>query len=274
MNSITYSFKEDPLLIVTQVASGNEFISLLNKIYISIFLFFGYMGILILLSKNDLKSSPSIVVALLGLIFLVLYVPSPIFMFSEITQNFRLDRVSLLLTIFMSFIMGYGIWYSITKSVSISKLIPIVILFSVLLYISLSISSVSNAGDSEYITSVSRPYFKLSELDALNFVKKNDVLNIYSDYHVGRYFDSQSLSNKITSRIFTSPDLSYIKNDWIFLRVSELKLRGLEFSYGGTTSKTYKYRLNDTDKDMYTISLNLAKKNKTYDNGNVWIFSS
>ncbi len=123
-----------------------SYIGLLDN---SIFIFFALIGIGFLL-KNHKKNYAS-VFGLFSFLTLIFYVPNPINTIWQLNVLFRFDRFMLLVSPFMAFVMGYGIyvfWNYVSKYApkKLNSFFLIALLFSGFVLV----SSIFSIGDSEF----------------------------------------------------------------------------------------------------------------------------
>jgi len=232
-----------------------------------LFLFFAWLGFAYLLSRATNKTyiTPT-AIGLLGLLLLIVYLPNPLHLLPQFTDLFLIDRIPLLLTVFMSLAMAYGV-VLLAESLKKNKIrlvkkmtIPIIIVLMVA-FLFFSVAAMKNASDIPSLRGavVGRHYFTVAELSALSFVQQKipSEITLYSDYYARRYFVD------LPTSIIAQPDVSYIEEGWVLLRTGELEDRWLLFWQGGTI---YKYNLEGAEPkdDIFTY---LARENKVYDDG-------
>ena len=231
-------------------------------------LFFAWLGFAYLLSRaTNKKYITPTAIGLLGLVCLIVYLPNPIHLLPLFTERFLIYRIPLLLTVFMSLAMAYGV-VILTKDFRKNNgrllkkaTIPIIIVLMVA-FLFFSVAAVKNAPDVPSLRSPyagARRHFTVAELSALSFVQEQipSETRIYSDYLARRYFVGRNATT------ITYPDISYIEEGWVLLRTGELEDRWLLFSRGG---KIYKYNLEGVEPkdDIFTY---LARENKVYGDG-------
>ena len=229
-------------------------------------LFFAWLGFAYLLSRaTNKKYITPTAIGLLGLVCLIVYLPNPIHLLPQFTKVFFIYRIPLLLTVFMSLVMAYGI-VILTKDFRKNNgrllkkaTIPIIIVLMVA-FLFFSVGAMKNASDVPSLRGASgRHYFTVAELSALSFVQQKipSEIRLYSDYLARRYFVGRNATT------ITHPDISYIEEGSLLLRTGELEDRWLLFSRGGTI---YKYNLEGAEPkdDIFTY---LARENKVYDDG-------
>lgn len=231
-----------------------------------LFLFFAWLGFAYLLSRaTNKKYITPTAIGLLGLVCLIVYLPNPIHLLPLFTERFLIYRIPLLLTVFMSLVMAYGI-VILTKDFRKNNgrllkkaTIPIITVLMVA-FLFFSVGALKNASDVPSLRGpCSRRYFTVAELSALSFVQQEipSEICLYSDYLARRYFVGRNATT------ITYPDISYIEEGWVLLRTGELEDRWLLFSRGG---KIYKYNLEGVEPkdDIFTY---LARENKVYGDG-------
>jgi len=238
-----------------------------------LFLFFAWLGFAYLLRKaTDKKYITCTAIGLLGLICLIVYLPNPVHLLPQVNKVFLAYRIPLLLTVFMSLVMAYGVVIlaksfiknkaSLLKKAIISAVIVLMVAFSFLSVVNMKNTSDVPAFRNPYFGE-SR-YFTTAELSACSFVQQRIPLEepIYSDYLARRYFISRP------AYIITQPDISYIKQGCLILRTGELEDRWLLFSSGtfGFGGTVYRYNVEaaESRNDIHNY---LTLKDRVYDNG-------
>lgn len=258
------------LVIKSSIKPGNEWNFLSSNFDMSIFLFFAIIGIGYTFYKNSANYSK--VFCLFGLSTLIFYIPSPLQILWQTMTMFRFDRLILLVSPFMAFIMSLGICYFInyllkTKLSKISSIFCILILFSAFVFTSLNASSESI----NIMSNSPHQYFTSEELIGFNhfsnYVPSGSML--FSDYYASSYFSySQKFSgsNKLGIPYYTSniiknvEDISLYKG-YIILRTKSFSDTGLLL---GTSSSRYLYTYDD--ENQLALENNLKSKDKIYSN--------
>ena len=244
-----------------------------------IFLFFAFLGFAQLLQKAaDKKYVTSAAIGLVGLICLIFYVPNVIHYLPVFTHVFLIDRIPLLLTVFMSLVMAHGVAF-LYRSLAAGKTGPFrraaapVVMVLVVAFAFSSIASVRNASDVPALRTThygERRYFTSAELGAFSFVKEQrpSGTTLYSDYLVERYFFVHQ-----PVRIIRQPDISYVGQGWLLLRTGELSERWLLFSDRsfGFGRLVYEYTLDAID-PTDSIFGYLASHSKMYGNGTTQVY--
>jgi len=250
------------------------FASVKNHIADMLFLFFAWLGFSYLLRRaSDKKYATYTAIGLLGLVFLVIYLLNPIHLLPLVNKVFLAYRVPLLLTVFMSLAMAYGI-VVLAKSFKSNKaglekkaIIPFIMVM-VVAFSFFSITCVKNASD---VPDFRNPYFGVrryfteAELSAFTFVQERVPSEVetplYSDYFAKRYFAGYPAVT------ITKPDISYIEQGYLLLRTGELEARWLLFSSGtcGFGGTLYDYNL-ETAKPNSNILNYLSSEERIYSN--------
>ena len=257
--------------VKSTVQAGNEWIFLSDNIDTSIFLFFALIGIGYVLWKENKKYSS--VVGLFALSTLVLYTPNPLQLLWQSMVLFRFDRFMLLLSPFMAFVMGVGIYvffsYMLYKNLNKKTALAILlILFSIFSFNSI----IENAEDSHYFKSdIERKYFNNEELTGFNHIFNHVSFgsNLYSDYHVQRFFSYREFSKSEAlnfpyydnNEITTVDSISGYKG-YTLIRYNKFLDTGLRFTDGLYTS---------TGKNQVHLLTNLTN-NKIYSNHAIYIY--
>jgi len=175
----------DTPITLESLQSYSPFIFLSNNIDTLVFLFFAIIGVGYLLWRQ--KPAYASVFGLFALLTIPLYVPTPIQALWQTMWLFRFDRFMLLITPFMAFIMGWGLYVS---SGYLQKGIPIRVARLVILLLFV----VYCCGASGIITAhnypASRVSFTSEELDGFDYISSHVPYGstIFSDYYTNRYF--------------------------------------------------------------------------------------
>ena len=253
-SALTMTFKSEVKeeIILGVPSLINVKIFLLEHVSTSIFVFFYLLGTYFIL--NDHNNSPNIKkVTLFTLIFLPIYIPSPIQSLTFFNELLRFDRWSFLISPFMFIVMGFGILYILERYDS-KKIVPIMMSLMIL-FSFFSLMHTSNAPDLPIFkdkSMVSNRYFTISELNAITFMhEKTSHGPYFSDYFVYRL-----LGEKPIIYIIDENNLHIGSDGYILIRDREWISRNLLF----------------LEKDMYPLrtvmniktnetEFNLKKKN-------------
>jgi hypothetical protein len=257
--------------------------SLMGLMDRSIFLFFALIGIGFLL-RNYRKNYAS-VLGLFSFLTLILYVPNPLNTIYQLNVLLRFDRFILLISPFMAFAMGYGIyvfWNYISKYLHIKKnaFLFIVLLFSIFV----ALTSIYSIGDSDLLGSDAKhEYFTSDELSGFEHVLYHAPVNssIYTDYYTSRFFYLPVLPQTSTDMII-SPYRNFRIGDvnrlpqykgYIVLRTQEFLRTGLYFGSEETTLKeTPNYFYQNVPENELKLENNTANLSKVYSNPAMNIF--
>lgn len=219
-------------IIKETIKKGNEFTFLFNNVDTMIFLFFALIGIGYLLNRAKGKQGYFPVIGLLSLIFLIIYVPSPLNMLWQATKLFRADRLILFISPIMALVMSIGIYvfYIYSKSKMPKRAAGWLIVTFLCMFITMSIIA-TNASDCKDLWNKPRNYFNIAELVGFEFF--NEVIsqnsNIYSDYASYRYLTHEHNSFKIESI-----EAIYKYKGYIIFRKEEFLRNGLYFGSFGS----------------------------------------
>lgn len=231
-----------------------------------LFLFFAWLGFAYLLSRaTNKKYVTPTAIGLLGLVCLIVYLPTPIYLLPLVSEVFLADRIPLLLTVFMSLAMAYGV-VLLAESFKKNKIrlvkkttIPLIIVL-IVAFLFFSVAAMKNASDVPSLRGAgARRYFTVAELSALSFVQQKipSEISLYSDYLAKRYFVD------LPAYIIAQPDVGYIEEGWVLLRTGELEDRWLLFGRGG---RVYKYNLEASEWSC-SIYECLSSYESVYNNG-------
>jgi hypothetical protein len=265
------------------VAIQENLISLIGLLDKSIFLFFALIGIGFLL-KNYKKNYAS-VLGLFAFFTLIFYVPNPLNTIWQFKVLFRVDRFMLLVSPFMAFVMGYGIyvfWNYMSKYApkKLNSFFVIFLLFSVFVFV----STIFSIGDSSFLgQNAEHEYFTAEELSGfdhfLNYSSAGS--SIYTDYHTSRFF-YLPLTPQTSADIKLEPYHDYrignVSNipqykGYIVLRTGEFLRSGLYFgSEEGTVKETPNYFYQGLPENKLELESNLAGLGKVYSNPSTDIF--
>lgn len=229
-----YQLLSDPSLSQMQVAV----MFLINQIDMGIFLFFALIGIGYILFRQ--KPQYLSVVAMFSLLVMILYVPNPLFTSQTISNAFRIDRFSILLTPFMALAMASGVFLlskiskKYTKSKAFYLLISVLFLLFILVSLRYPIMDITSKEG--------RLYFTDGELSGYNFVTEKIPYGskLYSDYHASRFFSLHyfSIIDQIGLPYYWNDILSDLKwspqsNQYVIFRNSKFEDGSLLFEREG-----------------------------------------
>lgn len=252
--------------------SMTSLIGLLDK---SIFLFFALIGIGFLLRyyKNNYAS----VLGLFAFLTLIFYVPNPLNTIWQLNVLFRFDRFMLLVSPFMAFAMGYGIyvfWNYVSKYTPLkrSTFFLIFLLFSGFVIV----SSIFSIGDSNLLgQDAKHEYFTSDELSSFKYVLNHAPANssLYTDYYSSRFF-YLPLIPQTSAEMDLSPYKNYRIGDvnniplyrgYTLVRTREFLRSGLYFgSEESTLKETPNYLFQGSPENKLELENNLANISKVY----------
>lgn len=269
----------EEVVIKSSIQPENVAYFLQNNIDVAIFLFFALIGIGVVLKYQ--KKSYVATLALFSLTSLALYVPNPIQTMWQTMTLFRFDRFMLLLSPFMAFIMGYGVYVTLRypfKKKSNTYLTLIVTLALIGIFTLSSATNSLNAPDcADLWQEESTRFFQETDLMIFDFVE-NYVPNggaIYSDYFVARYFSPRDYFQTADALGLKYYSSNMIKTDFIdsyagyviFREGEYLKSKHLSF---GSFSKIDRFSYSPENYCQLLDSLNVL--NKVYVNRDNNIF--
>ena len=269
----------EEVVIKSSIQPENVAYFLQNNIDVAIFLFFALIGIGVVLKYQ--KKSYVATLALFSLTSLALYVPNPIQTMWQTMTLFRFDRFMLLLSPFMAFIMGYGVYVTLRypfKKKSNTYLTLIVTLALIGIFTLSSATNSLNAPDcADLRQEESTRFFQETDLMIFDFVE-NYVPNggaIYSDYFVARYFSPRDYFQTADALGLKYYSSNMIKTDFIdsyagyviFREGEYLKSKHLSF---GSFSKIDRFSYSPENYCQLLDSLNVL--NKVYVNRDNNIF--
>jgi hypothetical protein len=176
------------LSVSTNIAPVDALSFLLTNLDMSFFLFFALIGIGYIAWTERKKYAP--VLCLFALACLLLYVPNPIQTLWQTMKLFRFDRFVLLLSPFMAFAMGAGV-YIVFRYLNSAK-IPVIacVLAVAVLFGGYALAS----SDLKYVLlDQPREYFNGVELDSFAFINGHVPMGaqLFSDYYGARFFKAE-----------------------------------------------------------------------------------
>ena len=261
-----------------------ELISLIGILDKSIFLFFALIGIGFLLKNH--KNNYASVLGLFSFLALIFYVPNPLNTIWQFRVLFRVDRFMLLVSPFMAFAMGYGIyvfWNYMSRYApkKINSFFLIVLLFSGFVLV----SSIFSIGDSDLLgQNAKHEYFTSDELSGFEHVFKYTPANsaIYTDYYTSRFFYLPLIPQN-SAEMNLAPYQNYRIGDvnnlpkyrgYIVLRTREFLRSGLYFgSEESTLKETPNYLFQGVlPENKLELERNVADLSKVYSNPSTDIF--
>ena len=187
LNPDVVSLTDSPLVVSTPMVDRNmvAFLSLFDKIDISILITFAITGIFFMIWRQRPKY-----LAVLGIFLLItlpLYLPNPFTTYSIFSNLFRLDRFLILMSPFMTFAMAYGfiLTYKFLNGRFKSKsLLACIYICIVGIFIVTSLSGVILSDPED------RRYFNTPELEGFSFVFDSIPYgsDLNADYSTVRFF--------------------------------------------------------------------------------------
>ncbi len=240
---------EGGAVIKETIVASNVLSFLVTNIPMSFFLFFALVGIGYFAWRMRDSKKYAISICLFVLAAMILYVPNPLQTLWQTMSLFRFDRFVLLVSPFMAFAMGLGIfilhkYLNNLKLPAIFCLAVIALLFGGYTLFSSDIMNIS--------ATTPREYFNTGEISSFNFVKDNVTYNsfLYSDIYSIRYFVGlQNFSETAALNLpyyridpFPVDNASQVKG-YKILRYGELQDHGL---YTGT-SEDNPFYINSTE---------------------------
>ena len=258
-------------------------ISLIGLLDKSIFLFFALIGIGFLL--KNYKDNYASVLGLFAFLTLIFYIPNPLNTIWQLNVLFRVDRFMLLVSPFMAFVMGYGMyifWNYISKYLPKKPNLFIVIFLPFSIFV--LISSIYSIGDSSLLgQNAEHQYFTFDELRGFEHIFNYSPVNssIYTDYYTTRFFYLPLIPHTSAEMNFAPykdnriGDINKIKQykGYTVIRTREFLRSGLYFGSGGNTRKeTPNYFFKGVPQNKLELGRNLATLNKVYTNPSIEIF--
>lgn len=244
-----------------------------NNISVAIFLFFGLIGIFILIHN---KKSVAVIVSFFSFICLFFYLRTPLVNLWQYEWLFGFSRMTRLVAPFMAFIMACGMYSILTENNQRYR--NILVFTTILIFFLFSFSSISttqNAGDSsELWPTMVRPYFKVVDLRAFNYIEEysNSGEQITTDYWAFRYFAMKkyfSRTQELNIKWFETKIIPFDKipddrQGMIIFRKEDFQQKKT-LSFGSSS-------LEYNDENIQLIGKKLFQNNELYSNKNVEIF--
>ncbi|TGC08297.1 hypothetical protein [Methanolobus halotolerans] len=177
------------------IQAGNQWSFIFNNIGYSVVTFLALVGIggtWYVHQKSYLQ-----VFALISLLILPLYIPTPLQLFWNTMTFFRFDRFILLVSPFIAFMMALGLTYLMellqSKKVSKNYFYTISLLLLSVLVVS---SIISTSPEPNYSIDSERRYFDSAEVACFNHILEYVPYGsqLYSDYFTRRYIPFQKFS--------------------------------------------------------------------------------
>jgi len=266
------------LSMKSTIEAGNQWSFILNNIDYSIVTFLALVGIggtLYIRKKTYLQ-----VFALVSLLILPLYIPTPLQMFWNTMTFFRFDRFMLLVSPFIAFMMALGITYlmDLFKFKKVNKnyfyIIPLILLSGLIFS-----SMIAASPESGYGVDSERKYFDSAEMAsfnyALNYVPYDS--HLYSDYYTRRYipFEKFSESETLGLPYYNGTFRTYLDLQNLHRIDGYIIWRNEAFMESGlrTRSGTMIDVRPDNLSELNYLNSEFEKKNKIYSNYNVEIFN-
>lgn len=252
------------------IASKSIVMTNINNIDSAIAVFFILIGVFYIFQSN--KKGYMLVLASFSILFLLLYIRSPLYLIPAYTNIFAAQRIALLLLPFMAFAFAKGIISISTGYTSTRNRYHIIIVMLILVIffyssISNSFTAQDNPQSGEKIA-IPTPYFTQNDLKLLNFIEKMNNSNIYSDYIVSIAFP---LNHKVKPIQLNGNKLVFHNNSSTIIRFKELKERNLRFITGCETLWDPKLRyINIKDLNMSNIN----QTNLIYTSNDSYIYIS
>ncbi|MDW7731261.1 MAG: hypothetical protein SCH66_02400 [Methanolobus sp.] len=265
------------LSMKSTIQEGNQWSFILNNADYSVVTFLALVGIGGTLYIN--KKSYLQVFALVSLLILPLYIPTPLQLFWNTMTFFRFDRFILLVSPFMAFMMALGVTYLMRllqcKKVNKKYFYAISLLLLSMLVV---FSIISTSPEPNYGVDSERRYFDSAELASfnhvLNYVPYGSQL--YSDYFTRRYIPFRKFSQSETLGLpfyngsFRTPlDVNNIDrtDGYIIWRNKAFFESGLRAGDLGMVDIR-----PDNLSEWNRVSSEFEKKNKLYSNSHVEVY--
>lgn len=269
----------DTFVIREPMQSFSPLEFLFSNIDILIFLFFAILGIGYIFWKQ--KPSYSSVFGLFALLTIGLYVPTPIHAIWQTMTLFRFDRFMLLISPFMAFVMGWGL-YSLSKY--LQKMVSVKTAGSIifLLFVVYCCGAVGIITGEDL--SASRVSFTSEELDGFDHIYSYVPYGstILSDRYTSRYFGDVlfSESEDLGLPFYQSKTIHNVTDiqpfqGFVMIPHRQFIESGLEFSKGSSLDpEGGAYPYLPSNETISILSNNLADKGKIYSSEFIELYHS
>ena len=265
--------------VIENLQPYSPFTFLFDHVSALIFLFFAIIGIGYLLWRQ--KPAFASVFGLFALLTIVLYVPTPIHALWQTMNLLRFDRFMLLISPFMAFIMGWGLYI---VSGYLQKRIPIraarlIVLLLFVVYCCGAAGVIKAEEDPG-----SRKSFYFEELLGFDHIYSHVPYGsiIYSDYFTSRYFRQSyfSGSDDLGLPFYRSQTIREVTDipsyqGFMVITHNQFMIHGLKFEKGGEFDPDgWLYAYLPSSETIPTLSNNLEGKDKVYSSKFVDLYHS
>lgn len=265
------------LSMKSTIQEGNQWYFIFNNIGYSVVTFLALVGIggtWYVHKKSYLQ-----VFALISLLILPLYIPTPLQLFWNTMTFFRFDRFILLVSPFIAFMMALGLIYLMRllqcKKLNKSYFYTISLFLLSILVVS---SIISTSPEPNYSVDSERRYFDSAEVACFNYISNYIPYGsqLYSDYFTRRYIPFQKFSQTETlglpyynGSFRTSLSVRNIQrtNGYIVWRNKAFLESGLRVGDGSMVDMR-----PDTLSEWNRMSSEFEKRNKLYSNSHIEIY--
>jgi hypothetical protein len=255
--------------VIENLQPYSPFTFLFDHVNVLIFLFFAIVGIGYLFWRQ--KPAYASVFGLFALLTIVLYVPTPIHALWQTMNLLRFDRFMLLISPFMAFIMGWGLYI---VSGHLQKRIPIraarlIVLLLFVVYCCGATGVIKAEGGSG-----SRESFNFEELYGFDHIYSHVPYGsiIYSDYYTSRYFCQGyfSESDDLGIPFYQSQTIQEVTDipsyqGFVVIPRNQFTVHGLRFDKGGEFNPDgWIYSYLPSSETISTLFNNLDGEDKVY----------
>jgi len=220
--------------------------------------------------RSNSSSKNAYIFAVAGIIMLAVYMPGPLDLFPQ-SQVVLIRRLNLLVSPFIACLAAYGTEYltslqsDFKEGIAKSLYVPFLAIVLIVPITFFSFIGTGNAQDTDYfphIVIADTPYFTDEELTSFSFINENadTAVPLYSDYQTKR--NLLAMRNLAFVNIIKGPDISYIQNGYLLLRVGELQRRGV-LTFNDAERRNYRYRVDSSNPES-DIRLSLLPEDKIY----------
>jgi hypothetical protein len=275
-NFDTLEFKEN-------ILPGNEISFIYNYADVFIFIFVAIVGVAFILQNN--RKNYILVSALTALVMIIISIPSPLQMITQVMNLFQAFRIIIIITPFLAFGIAFG-FYVLWKSQAKSRINRIIfnssLVFLMAFYFFASVAVHISNDCNDFSWKKIREYFTSSELQSFNYINEFVPFDseISSDYYTSRYFrkDKFSKSEELGLSYYDSSTINHvtnifenklIQNEYFVFRRAEYEFEGLLF---GTETSRASSGVKEYPIEGIQKQLDENLKNRIFSNKSVEIY--
>jgi hypothetical protein len=273
----------DALQLKENILPGDEIKFIYNYADVFIFIFLVIIGIAFIMQKY--RNDYILVSAIFALIMVVISIPSPLQMLTQVMNLFQTFRIIVIATPFLAFGTAYGIyilWNNPVKTRIGRHIQNSILIIGLAFYLFASVAVHISNDCKDFSWKEIREYFTSSEIQSFNHIEKYVTFDsdLYSDYYTARYFGKEKFSKSelLNLPYYDSNTIEHIssifennlaQNEYFIFRKIEYKQEGLLF--GPEIARNIK---SDKDYSLDNIQVQLDKdhKNRIFSNKSADIY--